>query len=49
LLYPRLDEPETLALTDAFLAEPGLPPGCRRIVLERGDDIARALRAVAAG
>jgi aminopeptidase N len=48
LLYPRLDEPETLALTDAFLADPDLPPGCRRIVIERRDDIARALRAMAA-
>jgi aminopeptidase N len=48
LLYPRLDEPGTLALTDAFLADPDLPPGCRRIVLERRDDIARALRAIAA-
>ena len=48
LLYPRLDEPETLALTDEFLARPDVPPGCRRIVLERRDDIARALRAVAA-
>jgi aminopeptidase N len=48
LLYPRLDEPETLALTDDFLADPELPPGCRRIVLERRDDIARALRATTA-
>jgi aminopeptidase N len=48
LLYPKLDEPETLALTDAFLADPDVPPGCRRTVLERRDDIARALRAIAA-
>ena len=48
LLYPRLDEPETLALTDEFLARPDVPPGCRRIVLERRDDTARALRAIAA-
>jgi aminopeptidase N len=48
LLYPRLDEPETLTLTDEFLARPDLPAGCRRIVLECRDDTARALRAIAA-
>jgi aminopeptidase N len=48
LLYPRLDEPETLALTDEFLARADVPPGCRRIVVECGDDIARALRAIEA-
>jgi len=48
LLYPRLDEPETLALTDAFLADSDVPPGCRRTVIERRDDVARALRAISA-
>jgi aminopeptidase N len=48
LLYPRLDEPETLTLTDDFLADPDVPAGCRRTVLERRDDTARALRARAA-
>ncbi|HST64035.1 MAG TPA: ERAP1-like C-terminal domain-containing protein, partial [Mycobacteriales bacterium] len=49
LLYPRLDEEATLAATDAFLADPAVPAGCRRLVLEQRDDVARALRAVAAG
>jgi aminopeptidase N len=48
LLYPQLDEPGTLSLTDEFLTDPDRPPGCRRIVLERRDDTARALRAMAA-
>ncbi len=48
LLYPQLDEPETLTLTDAFLAAAERPPGCRRVVLERRDETARALRAIAA-
>ncbi len=48
LLYPLLDEPETLALADDLLADPDLPAGCRRTVLERRDDTARALRAIAA-
>jgi aminopeptidase N len=47
LLYPQLDEPETLTLTDAFLAAK-IPAGCRRVVLERRDETARALRAIAA-
>jgi aminopeptidase N len=48
LLYPQLDEPETLTRTDDVLADPDLPAGCRRILLERRDEIARALRARAA-
>ena len=48
LLYPQLDEPETLILTDNFLAAADMPAGCRRTVLERRDDTARALRAIAA-
>ncbi len=43
LLYPQLDEPETLTLTDDFLAATDMPAGCRRTVLERRDDTARAL------
>ena len=49
LLYPQLDEQATLDRTDAFLAGPDVPAGCRRLVLEQRDDVARALRAVAAG
>jgi aminopeptidase N len=49
LLYPHLDEAATLTRTDAFLAEADLAAGCRRIVLEQRDDVARALRAIAAG
>ena len=45
LLYPRLDEPATLVATDEFLARTDLPEGCRRLVLEQRDDVARALRA----
>ena len=48
LLYPQLDEPETLILTDNFLAATDMPAGCRRTVLECRDDTARALRAIAA-
>jgi aminopeptidase N len=48
LLYPQLDEPATLAATDAFLAAADVPAGCRRLVIEGRDDVARALRAVAA-
>ncbi|HEY6745284.1 MAG TPA: aminopeptidase N [Mycobacteriales bacterium] len=48
LLYPQLDEPATLEQTDAFLAGPDVPPGCRRLVLEQRDDVARALRAIGA-
>ena len=48
LLYPRLDERATLDRTDAFLADPDVPAGCRRLVLEQRDDVARALRAIAA-
>lgn len=49
LLYPRLDEPEVLASTDEFLRQPDLPAGCRRLVLEQRDDLARAVRAASAG
>ena len=48
LLYPALDEPATLELTDEFLARPDLPAGCRRLVLEERDGVARALRCIAA-
>ena len=48
LLYPQLDEPETVTLTDGFLAAAEMPAGCRRVVLERRDETARALRAMAA-
>src|SRR5829696_8857068 len=48
LLYPALDEPATLELTDAFLEKPDLPAGCRRLVLEQRDDVARAIRAATA-
>ncbi|HEY7102446.1 MAG TPA: aminopeptidase N [Mycobacteriales bacterium] len=48
LLYPQLDEAETLTLTDGFLADAELPAGCRRVVLERRDETARTLRAIAA-
>ena len=48
LLYPALDEAATLELTDAFLEKPDLPAGCRRLVLEQRDDVARAIRAATA-
>jgi aminopeptidase N len=48
LLYPALDEVATLELTDAFLEKPDLPAGCRRLVLEQRDDVARAIRAATA-
>jgi aminopeptidase N len=48
LLFPHLDEPETVARADAFLASASASAGCRRIVLEARDDTARALRAIAA-
>jgi len=48
LLYPQLDEPETLTLADGFLAAAEIPAGCRRVVLECRDETARALRAIAA-
>ncbi|MFF4159478.1 aminopeptidase N [Streptomyces sp. NPDC001678] len=46
-LFPALqDRPETLAATDAWLAEhPDAAPALRRLVLEARDDLARALRA----
>jgi aminopeptidase N len=47
LLYPALDEPATLERTDAFLAGTDLPAGCRRLVLEERDGVARALRCTA--
>ncbi len=48
LLYPALlVEPETLERTDAFLATDGLPTGLRRLLSERHDEVARALRAQA--
>ncbi|MFF8602557.1 aminopeptidase N [Streptomyces sp. NPDC015232] len=46
-LFPGLqDRPETLAATDAWLAEHAdAAPALRRLVLEARDDLARALRA----
>jgi len=46
-LYPAYqDSPETLAATDAWLAErAAAAPALRRLVLEARDDLARALRA----
>ncbi|MFG3345394.1 aminopeptidase N [Streptomyces sp. NPDC048018] len=46
-LFPGLqDRPETLAATDAWLAEhASAAPALRRLVLEARDDLARALRA----
>ncbi|MFH8724235.1 aminopeptidase N [Streptomyces termitum] len=46
-LFPALqDRPETLAATDAWLAEHAdAAPALRRLVLESRDDLARALRA----
>ncbi len=44
-LYPGLlVEPETVALTDAFLADEDLPAGLRRVVSEGRDGVQRALR-----
>lgn len=44
-LYPGLlVEPETVAMTDEFLATAGLPTGLRRIVVEGRDGVQRALR-----
>jgi aminopeptidase N len=44
-LYPHLlIEAQTLAATEAFLAQDGLPAGLRRIVGESRDGIERALR-----
>jgi len=45
----RLVEPDTLARTDAWLAEDGHAPALRRLVTEARDDLARALRARDAG
>jgi aminopeptidase N len=47
-LYPTLDEPATLHLTDTFLATTDVPPTCRRIVLEERDAVERALACLAA-
>src|SRR5205085_470137 len=45
-LYPAsLVEPETVAMTDRFLAADGIPPALRRLVVERRDDVVRALKA----
>ncbi|HEX6888953.1 MAG TPA: aminopeptidase N [Candidatus Nanopelagicales bacterium] len=44
-LYPHLQlEQETITLSEAFLADPDLPPGLRRIVTENRDGVERALR-----
>ncbi|MEU0147795.1 aminopeptidase N [Streptomyces sp. NPDC006288] len=45
-LFPGLqDDPATLAATDAWLtSHPDAAPALRRLVLEAGDDLARALR-----
>ena len=48
-LYPMfLIDEETLAATDAFLAQPGLNSACRRLVIEGRDGVERAMRARAA-
>ncbi len=48
-LYPMfLVDDETLAATDAFLAQDGLNSACRRLVVEGRDGIVRAMRARAA-
>ncbi|MGA4545001.1 aminopeptidase N [Uniformispora flossi] len=45
-LYPMADvSPELLRRTDAWLADDGHAPALRRLVLERRDDAARALKA----
>jgi hypothetical protein len=43
-----LVEQDVLDRTDAFLADDTLPAGLRRIVLERRDELDRAVRARAA-
>jgi len=46
LLYPSLlVEPATLERTDAYLADDYAPAGRCRLLTERRDDVARALRA----
>jgi aminopeptidase N len=48
-LYPMfLIDDETLAATDAFLAQDGLNSACRRLVVEGRDGIVRSMRARAA-
>jgi aminopeptidase N len=48
-LYPRWRvEPDTIARTDAVLAQPDLPPALRRLLIEARDDVERAIRARAA-
>jgi aminopeptidase N len=48
-LYPMfLIDDETLAATDAFLAQEGLNSACRRLVVEGLDGIVRAMKARAA-
>jgi aminopeptidase N len=48
-LYPMfLVDDETLAATDAFLAQEGLNSACRRLVVEGRDGIVRAMKARAA-
>jgi aminopeptidase N len=48
-LYPMfLIDDETLAATDAFLAQEGLNSACRRLVVEGRDGIVRAMKARAA-
>jgi len=45
-LYPMfLVEEQTLAATDAFLAQDGLSSACRRLVTEGRDGVVRAMRA----
>jgi len=45
-LYPSWAvEPETIRATEAFLADPDLPPALRRLVSEGRDGVLRALRA----
>ena len=45
LAYPwSAVRPDTLAAGDALLADPSLPPGIRRSVVDAADDLRRALR-----
>jgi len=44
-IYPaQIAEPETIAITDRFLARQDIPPGARRLVREGRDGIERSLR-----
>jgi aminopeptidase N len=48
-LYPRWRaEPDTIEQTDRLLADPGLSPALRRLLVEARDDVERTIRARAA-